>query len=172
MSAPCFERRTSRLGFTLAEIIIVAGLFLVVITAVLFTLHAGRSNQQRMEAQDQSLRACLVAMEHLRSELNTAWVVDSGVDWLEYRVPLRGPNQEVEFGPTGDIKWSEPRDLRVQDGELTKTDNGRIRVFSRLGEGGTLGIEMVNPTLLKVTVASSHGTGYQLTRSFHLVNQF
>jgi hypothetical protein len=148
-----------------------SALFLVVMTAVLFTLWAGHSNKKRFDGQEQALRACLIAVEHLRSELSVAWVEEVEPGLLTYHLPTYSADGTIQLGPTGDTVWSTEIAIGLEADQLVRRQDGQARPLSRLGSGATFTLERLSATLLKVTVRSTWGAGYQLEREYRLLNQ-
>jgi prepilin-type N-terminal cleavage/methylation domain-containing protein len=163
-------------GLTLIEVLIASSLFVVVTGALLFTLSAGRNNLTPASDQTDALRGCLLVMEHLRQDLQAAWVLEpiSGdtADYLTYRTPLRDAAGKVLTGPTGDIVWSPSYTASVRGDSFLREQDDQRRVMARLGPEGRLQVVRTTPTLLEITVTSSIGTGYSLKRSFRLKNEF
>lgn len=161
---------------TLVELLVACTLFLILTGAVLFTLRAGQGNLNPAQQQSESLRACLLSLEHLREELQSAWLLSPAdgeeADSLSYRVPSRDTQGRVLTGPTGDIVWSPIRTVTVEEGALLRVQADDRRVLARLGEDGELRVERNSPSFLSITVSSSHGKEQKLSRSFHLKNQF
>ena len=153
-----------------------SALFVVVSGALFFTLRAGRLNQETSETQSESLRACLLAVEHLRSELGAALVeaplAGETASELSYRVPQRDADNRALLGPTGDVAWGPLRSMALMSGKLVRTEDTDQRILSNLGNNPTVEFNRVSPTLLEVTITSDIGTGFTLTRSFRLKNQF
>lgn len=169
-------RLTLERGATLVELLVASTLFLLLTGAVLFTLRAGQGNLNPAQQQSESLRACLLSLEHMREELQSAWLLSptegEEAASLSYRVPSRDAEGRVLTGPTGDIVWSPIRTVSVEEGALLRVQADDRRVLARLGAEGGLRVERSSPTFLSVTVSSSHGKGHQVSRSFHLKNQF
>lgn len=151
---------------------VAAGLFLVLITAVLFTFELGRRNQGKQGEREAAVRACLLTVEHLRKALATGLVESVTADELVYRQARVGANGLPELGATGEVMWLAPNRVWLDGGTVWRDYEGQSRALARLGDGGTLRFAQVRPDLLEVSVSSSLGTGYSVTTRLRLLNQF
>lgn len=163
-------------GLTLIEVMIASALFILVAGVLMFIFNVSRDRMKRHEQQSLALRTCLVTAEHLRSELETAWVESPLIGDLNsevvYRQPLRGADGLVRVGPTGDVFLAPPRTINLSGGKLMRDEGGSRRVLANLDPSATLEFKRTSQTLLEVTVSSSVGSGFTLTRSMRLNNQY
>lgn len=171
-----FGRWSGSRATTLLEVMIASTLFIVVSAALFFTLRSSQNHLKPMDQKSQDLRACLLSVDVLSQELSSAWVTEpqSGVEApeLRYRVPLRDADGTALTGPTGDLLWSPPRVVNLQSGKMMRSQGAELRILSNLGTDGSVQFLRASPTLLEITVRSSHGNGFELKRSFQLINQF
>ena len=151
---------------------VAAGLFLVLITAVLFTFELGRRNQGKQSEREAAVRACLLTVEHLRKALETGFVESVTADELVYRQARVGANGMPELGATGEVMWLAPNRVWLDGGTVWREFEGQPRVLARLGDQGSLRFTQVRSDLLEVSVSSSFGTGYSVTTRLRLLNQF
>jgi type II secretory pathway pseudopilin PulG len=155
-----------------------AALFVIVTAVVLMTLRNANTNQQRLDQREQALRGCLLAVEHIRSELAVAWVEDVDGNVITYHLPSLDASGEARVTSTGDVIWGPAFSLSL-DGEqlMRKTvpenplEAPVERPLSRLGPGAVFTVEKLTSTLIRVTVRSTYGTGYELMREYRLLNQ-
>lgn len=169
-------RREATAGLTLAEVLIASALFLLVSAVLMMTLRASQGHLKKNDEHSEALRACLIAAEHLRSELGTAWVETPGIGeeapQVVYRQPLHGTDGLVRVGPTGDIFWGPTRTVSLVNDRLMRDQGGDQRILCRLGSGATVNFKRTSQTLLEATVVSNLGSGFTLTRNLRLNNQY
>lgn len=168
--------RARQRGLTLAEVLISSVLFLLVTTAVLFTLQAGRVHQKKAEAQSDDFRACLLAAESLRGELESAWVLSplpsESSSQLSYRVPARDAQGKVLLGPNGDLTWSATRTITLSGGKLRQAEGAEQKILSDLSLQGSINFERTSPTSLSVQIVSWHSAKAEIDKLYRLENQF
>ena len=154
-------------------------LFLLVSTVVLITLRNGKTNQGKLDEREQALRSCLLAVEQTRSEMAVAWVEKVEGQVITYHLPQLDAAGVAIVNSNGDALWGPPLEIALEGEQLTRRtvpDDPVVtpverRALSRLGPGGTFAAELVTRTLLRITVRSGYGTGYELTRELRLINQ-
>lgn len=170
--------RRSTAALTLVEVMISSVLFLVVTTVVLMTLRNGNTNQKRLDEREQALRACLIAVEQIRSELAVAWVEDVDSNVMTYHLATLDASGAARVTSTGDVIWGPAFSLSLDGEQLIRRtvpedplETPIERPLSRLGPGATFTVEKLTSTLIRVTVRSTFGTGYELVREYRLLNQ-
>ncbi|MEW6283501.1 MAG: hypothetical protein AB1758_33130 [Candidatus Eremiobacterota bacterium] len=130
----------ARRGFSLAETLVVAAMFLAILVSAVALERSSRAARAKGLVQRDAFRAALLGLEQIRRELEGALVDPVPLDGLSlsYRPP-RYRNGLPEFSPSGEVEYAEPATLRMEpDGRLVRQDPAGVRTLAWLGNRGEL----------------------------------
>ncbi len=176
--------RSSKVGATLLEVVVVGSVFFVVMTALIAIFQATVKVQRHIELRSDLDRTFLVAARHLDASLRSSRLV--APTWSE---PERSSRLELEplvLGPEGEPVvtaegWPElgppfTIEFQAESGELVRIDTAR-RVLARLGDEGEVTFLRPNKGLLEMRLhlemVGAQGTRTSRTTDlqFRLFNQ-
>lgn len=175
---------SKRRAFTIAEILVAAGLFLSLAACLLLLYRMGLGTRRRHEAHQRSHRAALQCISYLRNELRVIQVLEPSAftpptahtnQVLYRRTAFEGP---LEVDGSGTPIWSETCRLEFRgDKQLWRDpDNPAVpdRPLVNLGEGGEVWFSRINDRLLRVEIRADFGDPkavVTLRQNFLLPNQ-
>ncbi|MCA9794443.1 MAG: prepilin-type N-terminal cleavage/methylation domain-containing protein [Candidatus Eremiobacteraeota bacterium] len=151
-------------GLTLVETLVVCGLFALLLTMVVVIETTQRRAQQQQAAVSGNYRAAMVAVEHLRAELQNARLVlaegDLEANRLRYLRP-RLLDGEVVVGQGGLAFEDTPRTIELRGASLVRTNPDRK--LAELGPSGgfELAVQGASGRLLRVTIRAGRESSGQ-----------
>ncbi len=141
-----------RKGLTLLEVMVASSIFALMLLAVVTIEGTFRRSASQSARESEVYRAVRLAFEHLRAELEGAYVppFTAGEELTYY--PARRAGGRPVLGPSG-IAESQPSCvLKVDEqGRLVRLQEGAARVLAFLGDGWAC-FEMTQDALLMVTL--------------------
>lgn len=167
-------------GLSLIELVVAVAVFSIVLVVVAAVQNAGWYATSKQLAHESAFRGAMLASEHLKRELPGALVEPLGPNgrFLTYRVPQRDSQGRPVIGPTGEVAWSEPVVLALdQEGYLIRVEGDISRRLSFLGPRGEVQFTMTPGRIdeLQVQLVSHRGrereSVYELGLRFRLANQ-
>lgn len=153
----------SRRALSLAEVLVAASLFSLVLLAIYLIYNQTMLVQRKTAAQNEAYRAVMLAMKHVEMELHGAQVVQPS-SWTPDPAPLATisylyptlQNEQIVVDPTGTPMWAGRAHFELDaSGRFSKIDEttpAHSRWLSSLGKNGAVSFWRPERDLLRLRI--------------------
>jgi hypothetical protein len=177
------EMRTRIRGATLAEVMVVASVFFVLLAAIFLIYTTSLRARSNIDSNSDIDRTLIAAARHLDATLRSSRLLkpdDLSDPQYSSSLELQPFKKEDDGQPSvtslGYPEWGDPFTISFEGGELVRLEPNR-RVFAKLGEGGY--VKFIRPTWrilqMEIKVEREEVRGAKVSREstfrFRLFNQ-
>lgn len=164
-------------GLSLVEVLVGAGVMLLLFTGTLAIYLQARKAQEKSDIHNDAFRTVALAHDKVSEVLRGARVVAPAVQntdsILVLQLPVMTPEGLPQVNASGAlVRGAGAAEILVDEGRLLRREGGVDQVLVPLGSGGRAEFERTAGDLLRVTLRAQAGvTVYESFSEHHLANQ-